>query len=659
MSFPPLSRFIHYVPASLASDDPSRWLENCLTEGLDRLVLVNEEQAPVRVLTLHQLFDVVDFSVSFSPTAGGSEPGRNPVKSIPQNLMEASTISLQIVDITASTIDVAERVALDPDLCWVVVDKHQQYLGLLNKTRLLAIVFRELGLEDSSRRGNLETSASESNTALLTYLGHELKTPLTSLLGLSSLLRTGGLGELNPRQNRYVSLIQQHCRRLAAWVNTLIDLGRIEGGTLRLVPQMVDLSKVWQEAYRQAALRTGQENTSAPSLPEILDSTGDAIALVADPARLQQMLSCLMQTVLAIQSTAQHSALSLEIDVRKGWIGFTISGLDDWLPAEQLSQTTLALPFPVTSETSTSIPAEMGHWLEWLLVRKLAQQHQGEFVLSVHQDGKICPSLILPMSPGLALNTNSRFLLVVAPPDKDFLKVLWQQTDHLDYRLLTTHDLKDAVEIASRLPINALLVLIHSRQTIKELRLMKTSLKKIEGLTVALVPTHYSSMLGELPVDRESIWPTDSLGSILLQPATAVPPTSRLTILYIKTSEQVDTSDQRFPQIFHTFGCRVLEVDDLEQASLLRRVWQPNVAVLDPAIASPASYLERLGQSPELSSLPLITLTMAATQAAHAINSLTVFPCLVAESAWNTPEATERLTAWLIQALQLAATDKK
>ncbi|MEM6435944.1 MAG: hypothetical protein AAF773_19140, partial [Cyanobacteria bacterium P01_D01_bin.115] len=98
------------------------------------------------------------------------------------------------------------------------------------------------------------------------------------------------------------------------------------------------------------------------------------------------------------------------------------------------------------------------------------------------------------------------------------------------------------------------------------------------------------------------------------------------------------------------------EVDDVEQASLLNRVWQPDVAVLDPAIASPTAYLQNLSRFPQLTSLPLITLTMTATQAAHAIAALSVFPCLVEESAWNTPDTTERLTTWLIQVLQVAAT---
>ncbi|MEM6835579.1 MAG: hypothetical protein AAF609_01890, partial [Cyanobacteria bacterium P01_C01_bin.120] len=53
--------------------------------------------------------------------------------------------------------------------------------------------------------------------------------------------------------------------------------------------------------------------------------------------------------------------------------------------------------------------------------------------------------------------------------------------------------------------------------------------------------------------------------------------------------------------------------------------------------------------------LPIITLTMAATHAAHAITNISVYPCLVEEASWDTPEAVERMTAWLVQALQIAA----
>jgi len=78
--------------------------------------------------------------------------------------------------------------------------------------------------------------------------------------------------------------------------------------------------------------------------------------------------------------------------------------------------------------------------------------------------------------------------------------------------------------------------------------------------------------------------------------------------------------------------------------------------VLDPAIAAPQAYLQTLSQMGELTSLPLITLTMTATQAAHTLPNLSVYPCLVEEASWSTPESTERMSAWLIQVLQVAAT---
>lgn len=301
----------------------------------------------------------------------------------------------------------------------------------------------------------------------------------------------------------------------------------------------------------------------------------------------------------------------------------------------------------------------MGHWLEWLLVRKLAQLHQGELVMTVHHDTEtvIRPTLLLPISPLPDATRSSRFLLVVAPFESDSLARLWQQANQLNYQLLITTHSQAAMEIAAHLPVAAVLVLLQSQQMREDLQTLKAGLAANNQLLIALVPPHLSAYLGELPVDRELLWPTDGLGSVLLQPPTTLPAPSRLTILYLRSEEQTASPNPKFPHVFHDFGCRVLEVDDLQQASLLKRVWRPDVAVLDPEIVDPQTYLQTLSQLSELTALPLITLTMGATQAAHAIAQLSVFPCLVAETAWNTPESAERMSAWLVQVLQVAATE--
>lgn len=73
--------------------------------------------------------------------------------------------------------------------------------------------------------------------------------------------------------------------------------------------------------------------------------------------------------------------------------------------------------------------------------------------------------------------------------------------------------------------------------------------------------------------------------------------------------------------------CRVLEADDLEQASLLARIWHPDVVLLDGVILEPLAYLQKLAQHHSLAELPIVTLDAATAQTAKQ-QGLSVFPYL-------------------------------
>lgn len=661
MPLPSLAEFIRLIPASAVFEPPSRWLADCIESRTDYLVLLDQNGVPLHGLSLHQLLSLVDLPRASRSASAALHFEASRESATRLATLEETADALTLIELQTPIATVVQQVVTAPEQHWVVVDQQQRYQGMLDLPSFLAATVQTLSTEEHKGAitaiHNQEHLESQSNTALLTYLGHELKTPLTSLLGLSSLLKMSH-ENLTTRQVRYTSLIQQHCRRLAAWVNTLVDLGRIESGTLRLVPQVVDLDTLWTEAYGQAALRTGLEQPVKPVTAPLTLQTSSSLTLVADQVRLRQMLSCLMQTALASsETTASTVRLPLDVLLWNNWIGFSISGLEDRFFLGHLAQAMIMRPLGETPAAATPLSAEMGHWLEWLLVRKLAQLHQGDLVMTVQQSAVICPTLLLPISPLPAATRSSRFLLVVAPFDTESLATLWQQANQLNYQLLITAHIQDALEVATHLPVAAVLVLLQSQHMREDLQVLRTTLTAHNRLLVALVPPHLSAYLGELPVDRELLWPSDGLGSVLLHPPTTLPSPNRLTILYLRSSESSPSPHQRFPHIFHDFGCRVLEVDDLQQASLLRRVWQPDVVVLDPAIADAQTYLRTFSQFAELTSLPLITLTMAATQAAHAVKQISVFPCLVAEAAWNTPESAERMSAWLVQVLQVAATE--
>ncbi|MCJ8281368.1 MAG: hybrid sensor histidine kinase/response regulator, partial [Rivularia sp. ALOHA_DT_140] len=98
---------------------------------------------------------------------------------------------------------------------------------------------------------------------------------------------------------------------------------------------------------------------------------------------------------------------------------------------------------------------------------------------------------------------------------------------------------------------------------------------------------------------------------------------------------------------------RVIEVDDLEQAQLLARVWKFDVALLDVEMPLAKTYLEKIGQSKILAALPLVTRNVETTQAASKNSKLSVFPCLTQLGKHNNIDKEKAPT--LLSVLQIAA----
>lgn len=80
-------------------------------------------------------------------------------------------------------------------------------------------------------RQQLAEQSSEAKTRFLATLGHEIRTPMTGVLGMAELLQGG---ELQPRQRAQVEAIQVAGRHLLRLVNDALDLARIEAGKLTL-----------------------------------------------------------------------------------------------------------------------------------------------------------------------------------------------------------------------------------------------------------------------------------------------------------------------------------------------------------------------------------------------------------------------------------------
>ncbi|MCA9876088.1 MAG: HAMP domain-containing protein [Anaerolineales bacterium] len=91
-------------------------------------------------------------------------------------------------------------------------------------------------------------------------VSHDLKTPLTSILGWSQSL-LDGTADTDAARQQAATIIHNETERMQRMVNQLLDLARIESGQLRLTYAQVDLQQVLTEVHDNLARRAQEQST--------------------------------------------------------------------------------------------------------------------------------------------------------------------------------------------------------------------------------------------------------------------------------------------------------------------------------------------------------------------------------------------------------------
>jgi PAS domain S-box-containing protein len=127
----------------------------------------------------------------------------------------------------------------------------------------------------------------------LSIVSHELKTPLTPILGALEMLASGTLGPLTDGQEQALALAHRQSRRMHRLVNDLLDIFQAERGLLSLHCEPVDLAEAIAYSTATYAARYAERNLAletccAEGLPPVC----------ADAQRLGQVLDNLLENAL-------------------------------------------------------------------------------------------------------------------------------------------------------------------------------------------------------------------------------------------------------------------------------------------------------------------------------------------------------------------------
>lgn len=138
----------------------------------------------------------------------------------------------------------------------------------------------------------------------LATLSHELRTPMSAIMGWAQVLERRGTGD--PVERKAVDAILRNTRAQARLVEDVVDLSRIEAGRTRLAMQAVDVEQVARAAAESLA-------PLADAKPVSIDIavSGPPAIVTADPERLQQVLWNLLSN--AVKFTTPDGRIAVRI----------------------------------------------------------------------------------------------------------------------------------------------------------------------------------------------------------------------------------------------------------------------------------------------------------------------------------------------------------
>jgi signal transduction histidine kinase len=144
------------------------------------------------------------------------------------------------------------------------------------------------------RETNVQLSrASQFKSEFLAKMSHQLRTPLTAIIGFCEVLTQGMDGELSRDQAQDISEIHRSGLILLELVNDILDLTKIEAGKMELAVQEVDLPSVVDQVI--GSMRHMAE-TKALKLTS--DLSPAVRTVVGDPTRVREVLTNLVSNAI-------------------------------------------------------------------------------------------------------------------------------------------------------------------------------------------------------------------------------------------------------------------------------------------------------------------------------------------------------------------------
>jgi two-component system cell cycle sensor histidine kinase PleC len=225
-----------------------------------------------------------------------------------------------------------------------------------------------------------KTRAEEANQAkskFLANMSHELRTPLNAIIGFSEIMEAAMFGPLGAEKyTEYSRDIRESGQYLLDVINDILDMSKIEAGSIRLNFETVELDRILADSVRVIWGRANEKNLVVGS------QIAPGIRFTADRRALKQIALNLLSN--AVKFTPEGGRVTVRGRVRGGKVTIAIEDNGIGIPRDALGK--LGRPFEQVESQLTK--RHQGSGLGLAIAKSLAELHGGAMrILSILGSG--------------------------------------------------------------------------------------------------------------------------------------------------------------------------------------------------------------------------------------------------------------------------------
>ncbi|MYE88614.1 cell wall metabolism sensor histidine kinase WalK [Candidatus Poribacteria bacterium] len=222
-----------------------------------------------------------------------------------------------------------------------------------------------------------EKEIDQMKSDFISLVSHELRTPLTSIIGFVSFILDGKAGAINDRQRNSLARVQRQSKRLAALINDLLDISRIESGRIQMDQEPISLLEIITQRIEEIRPQADEK-----AIRLVLTAPESVSQILGDEARMGQVFTNLIGN--AIKFTPDNGEVNVKVEADGNLLHVEVIDTGPGIPPEERQK--IFDKFYQLSDISTR--QQGGSGLGLSISKSIVEAHGGKLWIDDGNQGK-------------------------------------------------------------------------------------------------------------------------------------------------------------------------------------------------------------------------------------------------------------------------------